>query len=59
MENLRKYIRKKTTEELLDENHNTEDFSTNPNIKTRCIKEFFDNCNVFVTGSTGFLGDFI
>lgn len=53
---LSKYIRKKTPQELLDENNNFEDFSKNPNIKTRCIKEFFDNCNVFVTGSTGFLG---
>jgi fatty acyl-CoA reductase len=53
---LSKYIRKKTPRDLLDENNNLEDFAKNPNIKTRCIKEFFDNCNVFVTGSTGFLG---
>lgn len=53
---LSRYIRKKTPEELLDDNNNIEDFSKNPKIKTRSIKEFYDNCNVFVTGSTGFLG---
>lgn len=54
---LSKYIRKKTPQELmLDENNNVEDFSNNPMIKTRCIKEFYDDCNIFVTGSTGFLG---
>lgn len=54
---LNKYIRKKTAEELMmDENNNVEDFSNNPMIKTKCIKEFFDDCNIFVTGSTGFLG---
>ncbi|KAG5683857.1 hypothetical protein PVAND_013119 [Polypedilum vanderplanki] len=54
---LSKYIRKKTAEELqMDENNNLEDFSKNPLIKTRCIKDYYDNCNIFVTGSTGFLG---
>lgn len=53
---LSKYIRKKTTKEFFDENNNFENFSTNPNIETRNIKDYFDNCNVFVTGSTGFLG---
>jgi hypothetical protein len=55
---LSKYIRKKTPEELaeLDENNNVEDFANNPLITTKNIKEYFDGCNVFVTGSTGFLG---
>lgn len=54
---LSKYIRKKTSQEMMmDENNNVEDFSSNPLIKTKCIKEYFDDCNIFVTGSTGFLG---
>ena len=52
---LSKYIRKKTQAEL-DENANVEDFGNNPLIKTRNIKEYFDGMNIFVTGSTGFLG---
>lgn len=52
---LSKYIRKKSSTEL-DENNNVEDFSKNPLIATRSIKEFFDGTNIFVTGSTGFLG---
>lgn len=52
---LSKYIRKKTQTEL-DENNNIEDFSNNPLITTRNIKEYFDGTNIFVTGSTGFLG---
>jgi alcohol-forming fatty acyl-CoA reductase len=52
---LSKYIRKKTQAEL-DENNNVEDFSNNPLITTRSIKEYFDGTNIFVTGSTGFLG---
>jgi hypothetical protein len=55
---LSKYIRKKTAEEMqMDENNNLEDFSVDPSIKTKCIKEYYDNCNIFVTGSTGFLGE--
>lgn len=50
-----KYIRKKTAVEL-DENNNVEDFCNNPLITTRNIKEYFDGMNIFVTGSTGFLG---
>lgn len=50
-----KYIRKKTSEEL-DDNNNIEDFSKNPLITTRSIKEYFDNSHIFVTGATGFLG---
>lgn len=50
-----KYIRKKTREEL-DDNNNIEDFSNNPLITTRTIKEYFDDSNIFITGSTGFLG---
>lgn len=50
-----KYIRKKEEFEY-DENCNIEDFRRNPLITTRSIKEFFDGSNVFVTGSTGFLG---
>lgn len=50
-----KYIRKKTAAEL-DENCNVEDFSNNPLITTRTIKEYFDGSNIFVTGSSGFLG---
>lgn len=50
-----KYIRKKTQVEM-DENNNVEDFTKNPLISTRNIKEYFDGTNVFVTGSTGFLG---
>lgn len=54
---LSKYIRKKTTAELgLDENSNIEDFSNNPLITTRTIKEYFDDTNIFITGATGFLG---
>lgn len=53
---LSKYIRKKTAQEL-DENNNVEDFANNPLITTKCIKEYFDDCNIFVTGSTGFLGE--
>lgn len=52
---LSKYIRKKTQAEL-DENDNLEDFVNNPLITTRRIKEYFDRTNIFVTGSTGFLG---
>lgn len=52
---LSKYIRKKTASDL-DENHNVEDFTSNPLITTRYVKEFFDGTNIFVTGSTGFLG---
>lgn len=50
-----KYIRKKTASEL-DENNNVDDFTNNPLIKTRYIKEYFDGANIFITGSTGFLG---
>ena len=50
------YIRKKTAAELLDENNNEEDFTKNPLITTKSIKEYFDGSNIFVTGSTGFLG---
>lgn len=50
-----KYIRKKTDVEL-DENDNVEDFRSNSLITTRSIKEYFDGSNIFVTGSTGFLG---
>jgi alcohol-forming fatty acyl-CoA reductase len=50
-----KYIRKKTATEL-DENNNVEDFTKNPLITTRTIKEYFDDSHIFVTGSTGFLG---
>lgn len=53
---LSRYIRKKTSDELLDENNNCEDFGNHPLITTKCIKDYYDNCNVFVTGSTGFLG---
>lgn len=53
---LSKYIRKKTPKELLDENNNFEDFTNNPLITTKCIKDYYNDCSVFVTGSTGFLG---
>lgn len=53
---LSKYIRKKTPEEMLDENNNVEDFTNHPQITTKCIKDYFNNCNIFVTGATGFLG---
>lgn len=55
----RKYIRKKTVSELvseLDENNNFDDFINNPLIKTKSIKEYFNNSNIFVTGASGFLG---
>lgn len=50
-----KYIQKKEDFEY-DENNNAEDFKRNPLITTRSIKEYFDGSNIFVTGSTGFLG---
>lgn len=50
-----KYIRKKDAFNY-DENNNVEDFRSNPLITTRSIKEYFDESNIFVTGSTGFLG---
>jgi alcohol-forming fatty acyl-CoA reductase len=50
-----KYLRKKTAAEL-DENDNVEDFTKNPLITARSIKEYFDGSHIFVTGSTGFLG---
>lgn len=50
-----KYIRKKEEFEY-DENNNVEDFKRNPFITTRSIKEYYDGSNIFVTGSTGFLG---
>jgi alcohol-forming fatty acyl-CoA reductase len=53
---LSKYIRKKTKAELLDFNNNFEDFKCNPLIKTKSIKEYFDNSHIFITGATGFLG---
>lgn len=53
---LSKYIRKKTDAELYDDNNNFEDFKCNPLIKTKSIKEYFDNSHIFITGSTGFLG---
>lgn len=54
---LSKYIRKKTEAELFAENNNNfEDFKCNPLIKTKTIKEYFNNSHIFITGSTGFLG---
>lgn len=53
---LSKYISKKTKTVLYDENNNFEDFKCNPLIKTKTIKEYFDNSHIFITGSTGFLG---
>jgi alcohol-forming fatty acyl-CoA reductase len=46
---LSKYIRKRLPEELDDNNNNNF-------IETKCIKEYYDSCRIFITGSTGFLG---
>ncbi|CRK92432.1 CLUMA_CG005999, isoform B, partial [Clunio marinus] len=52
---LGKYIMEKSSMEL-DENNNFDDFSSKSLMKSRYIKEYFDNTNIFVTGATGFLG---
>lgn len=45
---LTKYIRKKTQQEI-DDNNN--DFSNNPLIITQSIREYYDGTNIFVTGN--------
>ncbi|CAO1390836.1 unnamed protein product [Diamesa tonsa] len=40
----------------MDLNNNIDDLCNSPLLKTQSIKEFFDGSNIFVTGSTGFLG---
>jgi len=48
---LSKYIRKK---EFVDDNNNVaSSFCDNPLITTNCIKDYFENANIFVTGKYG------